>query len=307
MPEHDEVEMEVFRSGDYGAKGAYTLATLQQMAEDYRPDLLEAPLTFDHAQAGPAYGWVARLRSEGDRLVAVLKGVPQAVKELVRSGAYKRRSVELMRKLPQTGRPYLRAVSLLGAATPEVKGLRDICFAAAPSGDCIAMAGDAGEAQGQAASAPPNPTAPAPATSAPDEVRTLRSQVLQGRVALMFSELRADGYCLPEEDAAGIRHIFATQSGDVARFSDDDADAAVAWVGDFLRRHLVRVPLGEAAAPAAGVHATSPPITTFSDRVAPASFQLHQRVLSLQAAAPGLSYSDALRQAACLLQGAPRT
>lgn len=300
MPEHDEVEMEVFRSGDYGAKGAYTLATLQQMAADYRPDLLEAPLTFDHAQTGPAYGWVARLRSEGDRLVAVLKGVPQAVKELVRSGAYKRRSVELMRKLPQTGRPYLRAVSLLGAATPEVKGLRDICFAAAPSSDCIAVHDEEVEA------APGGYEAPA-APSAPDEMRTLRSQVLQGRVALMFSELRADGYCLPEEDAAGIRHIFATQSGDVARFSDDDADAAVAWVGDFLRRHLVRVPLGEAAAPAAGVHATSPPITTFSDRVAPASLQLHQRVLSLQAAAPGLSYSDALRQAACLLQGAPRT
>jgi len=301
MPEHDEVEMEVFRSGDYGAKGAYTLATLQQMAEDYRPDLLEAPLTFDHAQAGPAYGWVARLRREGDRLVAVIKGVPQAIKELVRSGAYKRRSVELMRKLPQTGRPYLRAVSLLGAATPEVKGLRDICFAAAPSGDCIAVH-DETEVE-----AKPTGYEATATTSAPDdEVRTLRSQVLQGRVALMFSELRADGYCLPEEDAVGIRHIFATQSGDVAHFSDDDADAAVAWVGDFLRRHLVRVPLGEAAAPAVGGRATAS-VATFSHRVAPASLQLHQRVLSLQAAAPGLSYSDALRQAACLLQAAPRT
>jgi hypothetical protein len=129
MQQPEEVELEVFRAGDYGAKGEYTERDLQAMAEDYRPGLLEAPLTFDHAQAGPAFGWVSALRREGTRLFAVLRGVPQAVRQVGRSGAYKRCSIELVRNLPDTGRPYVRAISLLGAATPQVKGLAEIKFA----------------------------------------------------------------------------------------------------------------------------------------------------------------------------------
>jgi hypothetical protein len=133
--ETTEVEMEIFRAGDYGAKGRYSEADLRMLAEDYRPELLEAPLTFDHAQSGPAYGWVTGLRASGDRLLAVLRGVPEAVRQLVRSGAFQSRSVELIRNLQETGRPYLRAVSLLGAATPEVKGLGQIKFSAAADTD----------------------------------------------------------------------------------------------------------------------------------------------------------------------------
>ena len=134
----DEIEMEIFRAGNYGAKGRYSEAELQTLAEDYRPELLEAPLTFDHAQTGPAYGWVTPVRRDGDRLLAVLRGVPDAVRQLVRSGAFKQRSVELVRELHETGRPYLRAVSLLGAATPEVKGLSAIRFSASEAHHKIA-------------------------------------------------------------------------------------------------------------------------------------------------------------------------
>lgn len=134
----NEVEMEVFRAGDYGAKGRYSEADLQMLAEDYRPELLEAPLTFDHAQSGPAYGWVTAIRANGDRLMAVLRGVPECVRQLVRSGAFKSRSVELIRQMNETDRPYLRAVSLLGAATPQVKGLSEIRFSA--SEDSLASA-----------------------------------------------------------------------------------------------------------------------------------------------------------------------
>ena len=124
----DALEMEIFKAGDYGAKGRYSEADIQALAEDYKPGLLEAPLTFDHARSGPAYGWVAALKRSGDRLIAVLKDVPSTVRDVLRNGLFKRRSVELMRELPETGRPYLRAVTLLGAATPEVKGLREIAF-----------------------------------------------------------------------------------------------------------------------------------------------------------------------------------
>lgn len=271
MDQQNEIEMEVFRAGNYGAKGAYTEETLNAIAADYRPDLLEAPLTFDHAQTGPAYGWVSRLRREGDRLVAVLRGVPQAVRGLMQSGAYKRRSVELFRVLPQTGRPYLRAVSLLGAATPEVKGLRNICFAANPAADSVEME-----------------LAPVATT---DE--TLQSQLLESRVALLFAELRADGYCLPERDAQALRHIFAVHESTV-RFDDGSAEATVDWMNAFLRKHLLRAPLGQASPPPEQLA----PGVAFSERTLPASVALHQAATRLQGDTPGLPYRDALRLAA---------
>ncbi|MCX7625836.1 MAG: hypothetical protein N2Z21_06455 [Candidatus Sumerlaeaceae bacterium] len=127
---HATLEMEVFRAGNYGAKGVWTPQDIEQLARDYSPDLLEAPLTFDHARSGPAFGWVKHLKRVGDRLVALLGGVPECVRELVRRGAYKKRSVELLRCFAATGRPYLRAVSLLGAASPAVPGLREVQFSA---------------------------------------------------------------------------------------------------------------------------------------------------------------------------------
>lgn len=127
-----EVEMEIFRAGDYGAKGSYSPADLDALARDYSPAVLEAPLTLDHAQSGPAYGWVTRLRADGGRLMACLRDVPEAVRQMVRGGAYRQRSIELVKSLRETGRPYLRAVTLLGAATPEVHGLSDVRFSARP-------------------------------------------------------------------------------------------------------------------------------------------------------------------------------
>jgi len=281
MKLEDELEMEVFKSGDYGAKGSYSEADLQAMADDYRADLLEAPLTFDHAQTGPAYGWVSRMRREGDRLVAVLKGVPQAVREMVRSGAYKRRSVELFRTLPQTGRPYLRAVSLLGAATPEVKGLRDICFSANDGN---------GNAHEQVElSVHPDVTS---------DLNAVKRELVESKLSLMFAELRADGFCLADRDAEAIRHIFATHDG-VVNFADGSAQATLDWMSGFLKQVLLRAPLGEAAPPTgtasrnAGAAAVG---IAFSEKVSPQSAAIHQRALQLQAATPSLSYRDALLQ-----------
>lgn len=196
------------------------------------------------------------------------------MKELVRSGAYKRRSVELFRTMPQTGRPYLRAVSLLGAATPEVKGLRDICFSAS------------------ADTAHDLVTVPVH-----DEVEELRGQLLENRLALLFSELRADGYCLPERDAHGIRHIFASHQGSV-RFDDGTAQQSLDWMASFLRQHLLKAPLGEAAPGFSRAPIAPLPQAHFSHRTDQRSITLHQGALHLQASQPGLAYRDALTRAA---------
>lgn len=123
------LDLEVFRAGDYGERGRWTEETLDTMARDYDAALHEAPVTVDHATSGPALGWVAGLRRVGSVLVARLRDLDPAFAELLRRGAYKKRSVELYPALRETGRPYLRAVSFLGACPPAVKGLADIVFA----------------------------------------------------------------------------------------------------------------------------------------------------------------------------------
>lgn len=279
MAKHDEMKMEVFRSGDYGAKGRYTDADLQKIADDYQPQLLEAPLTFDHAQAGPAYGWVARLQREGDRLVAVLKGVPDAVRNLVRTGAYKRRSIELLRRMPETGRPYLRAISLLGAATPQVKGLREICFAAAEDTERVDLHHDAST------------------TDAGPTLADLSARLLQSQVALMFADLRADGYHLAERDVRALTQIVSAGmvSTDHVHFGDNSSQPALDWLSQFLRQTLLRAPLGESSTPSATAPSSA---AQFSERTLPASLALHNSALRVQADNPGMAYRDALGLAA---------
>nr|HPK04223.1 hypothetical protein [Candidatus Sumerlaeota bacterium] len=138
---HDQLELEVFRAGDYGAKGVWDEAALERLAADYDPALHEAPVTLDHAQAGPALGWVASVRRVGDRLIARLRGLNRRLLELIRRGAFRKRSIELYTALRETGRPYLRAVSFLGAAAPEVKGLTDP-LPAGQAGPLFAETGD---------------------------------------------------------------------------------------------------------------------------------------------------------------------
>ena len=124
----DELEVEVFRAGDYGEKGSYSLADVAAIAEGYNADIHEAPVTVDHRQEGPAFGWVKRLRSAGARLFAILGDLNAEFKETVKAGAYKKISVEIYKKFKETGKPYLRAVSFLGAQVPEIKGLSPVRF-----------------------------------------------------------------------------------------------------------------------------------------------------------------------------------
>ncbi len=128
MSTTEELELEIFRAGDYGDKGTFSEADLDRIADDYSPDVHEAPVTVDHQQAGPAYGWVAGLKRKGDRLIARLRDLNDSFRSLVESGAFKKRSIELYRTFSDTGRPYLRALTFLGAQPPEVKGLADVTF-----------------------------------------------------------------------------------------------------------------------------------------------------------------------------------
>ena len=117
---------EVFKAGVY-PQGKFTKKEIAEIAKNYDPKFCEAPITIDHQQSGPAYGWVDDVKADGEKLKVSFKDVPQAFEEDVNNGKYKKVSVELYRNLEGKG-AYLKAVSFLGAAIPQVKGLEEIKF-----------------------------------------------------------------------------------------------------------------------------------------------------------------------------------
>lgn len=122
---------EIFKAGNY-PQGAFTEADINSLSSNYDPSFCEAPLTLDHTQKGPAYGWVSALKNEKGKLKASFRDVTDDLKEFVQAGKYKKISVEIYRDL-EGKKPYLKAVSFLGAAIPQVKGMEPIEFKESPS------------------------------------------------------------------------------------------------------------------------------------------------------------------------------
>lgn len=81
------------------------------------------------SDGAPAAGWVDNLRVVGRSLVADLRKVPRVVAQLVKSGAYRTRSIEFYRDYTDKAgakHPFvICGLALLGARQPAVKGLDD--------------------------------------------------------------------------------------------------------------------------------------------------------------------------------------
>lgn len=156
--------VEVFRAGDYGTQGKYTAQDLADIAGRYDPALCEAPLTMDHVEAGPAFGWVKSLRVEGEALIADFSQVPGWFLDAVKRGTWKKRSVEFVSSIPELKGMYLRAVTFLGAITPRVQGMPNLFSAAkfeSQKFDSPLLPGAFQEAPIVTNPTPPNPTPPA--------------------------------------------------------------------------------------------------------------------------------------------------
>ena len=117
---------EIFRAGKY-PQGTFTKKDIELLAKNYDPKFCEAPITLDHDQSGPAYGWIEELKAENGVLKALFRNVSGELKELVLTGKYKKVSVEIYKNLEGKG-PYLKSVSFLGAAIPQVKGMEPVEF-----------------------------------------------------------------------------------------------------------------------------------------------------------------------------------
>ncbi|MBN1475235.1 hypothetical protein JXA47_00630 [Candidatus Sumerlaeota bacterium] len=255
------LDLEVFRAGDHGERGEWGEDVLEQMARDYDPSLHEAPVTVDHAQSGPALGWVESLRRVGGALVARLRHLDPGFAELIRLGRYKKRSVELYPALRETGRPYLRAVSFLGACPPAIKGMADVVFAEG-EGAPVVVEFDEAEAT---------------------ESDTSAWEALRGRLMSL-------GRWLPTWEELGLREFWEALG---------DADRR-AWFTEFLESLPEAVPTErlEEAPVLALCGEEGLPTTSKHAEVAPSSVALHRRVTAFRGDHPELSYSEALRAVA---------
>lgn len=138
------LEAEIFSAGTWNDV-TYTADDLHEMVRNFAAlkNLLKPVLKLGHDDAqrwfgqgdgAPSLGWVSALRVTSDnKLMAKFEGVPTAVAELIRKGAYRRVSAEIYHDIEfeENGEPIklgkaLGAVALLGADMPAVTNLADL-------------------------------------------------------------------------------------------------------------------------------------------------------------------------------------
>lgn len=130
--------VEIFAAGKWNGK-KFSVADLDELISAFNEtkSMLKPFVKIGHGENQsllrndelPAAGWIENLRRQGDKLLADFKRVPNKIKELIASGAYRTRSVEIYENIRIGNRLYkwvLKAVALLGAELPAVTSLQDI-------------------------------------------------------------------------------------------------------------------------------------------------------------------------------------
>ena len=117
----------IFKTGKHtdssGNTKDWTEADLDKIIENYDINKHEAPIVIGHPKNNsPAFGWVEKLKRDGDILYALPKQLANEFVEMVNKGLFKKRSISLY---PDGT---LRHVGFLGAQPPAVKGLPDVEF-----------------------------------------------------------------------------------------------------------------------------------------------------------------------------------
>lgn len=210
----------IFAAGTHNGR-AFTTDHLDSIVESFVALGLKGkiPLKFGHAdddeqpyrEGLPALGWVTRVARDGDRLVADLDDIPEAVAEAIKAGRYKFTSVEILADVTDTGGerwPYvLDAVALLGADRPAVSTVSDLrALAAARARPALAFGRritfsretEDGEAR----------------------LRAENQRLVTELITARFTEAIRDGRLLPRD-----REAFARRYGAGATIAD-----ALAWI-----------------------------------------------------------------------------
>lgn len=139
----DAKALEIFRAGTFtdqnGSTATFTEADLLEMAESYNPETHRAPLKRGHgAPDDAALGWAGKLVVAGKKLLAFPAQVSDALKAEVKDGQRPGVSIELYPRdhaaNPTPGKLHLKAIALMGAHPPAVKGLAVPAFGALEPG-----------------------------------------------------------------------------------------------------------------------------------------------------------------------------
>jgi len=128
MPDFNNQWVEIFKAGDYGAKGVWTPEKLSQVMANFKAGVWKPPAVLGHPQNdSPAMGWVESLALDGGVLKAKFTQVQPQLEAHVAEGRFPNRSAAFYLD-PKGSGPVLRHVGFLGATPPEVKGLEAIKF-----------------------------------------------------------------------------------------------------------------------------------------------------------------------------------
>lgn len=119
---------EIFRAGTHidhhGRKITITENDIDEIIKNFSEKNPDVPIVIGHpALNAPAYGWVEKLKREGNTLLASFKKVIPEFAEWVNKGLYQTRSISLY------GDNTLRHIGWLGAQPPAIKGLASFQFA----------------------------------------------------------------------------------------------------------------------------------------------------------------------------------
>lgn len=142
--------VEIARTGTFDAMSGRVTFTKRDFdaAEAAYTELAEkhhAPIKLGHDEdqkllqedGYPNAGFVENIRRDGDRLIADLVDMPQAIADLVKAGRYRARSLEAMRNFEVDGKKYpfvIVGLALLGADLPAVDSLEDVAAVYASQG-----------------------------------------------------------------------------------------------------------------------------------------------------------------------------
>jgi hypothetical protein len=124
---------EIFKAGDYGAKGVYTEADLDKLVQNFNAED-QVPIVVGHpATDSPAWGWIAEVKRHGSVLLGRIGELHQDFAAALAQKKFKNRSVRIART---PSGPKLLHLGYLGAALPQVEGLKQAAQFAG-DGDCI--------------------------------------------------------------------------------------------------------------------------------------------------------------------------
>ena len=139
MPElrtEDFNDQEVFATGTHNGD-TYSAADLDAMVEAFPKAGFKPPIKLGHSDGQKllkgeelvAAGWIENLRRVGVKLLADFKKVPGKIADLIKAGAFRQKSAEVVWDFPNGKDKFprvLTGVALLGEHIPAVADLNDI-------------------------------------------------------------------------------------------------------------------------------------------------------------------------------------